>query len=88
MSRERSAHARGAASRFPKLQRSFSPRRGNPTLFVVGESETVLKHSRPMILDPLYSHPHESKRIDDPNVRETLKELAQLDGVSDPFAIL
>jgi diadenylate cyclase len=50
------------------------------TLFVVGDSETVLKHSRPMILDPLYGHPHESKRIDDPNVRETLKELAQLDG--------
>ena len=50
------------------------------TLFVVGDSEAVLKHSRPMILDPLYGHPHESKRIDDPNLRETLKELAQLDG--------
>jgi hypothetical protein len=50
------------------------------TLFVVGDSEGVLKHSRPMILDPLYGHPDESKRIDDPNLRETLKELAQLDG--------
>jgi DNA integrity scanning protein DisA with diadenylate cyclase activity len=50
------------------------------TLFVVGDSEAVLKHSRPMILDPLYGHSHESKRIDDPNLRETLKELAQLDG--------
>src|SRR4028119_1612572 len=50
------------------------------TLFVVGDSEEVLKHSRPMILDPLYGHPLESKRIDDPDVRETLKELAQLDG--------
>src|SRR3712207_4805404 len=50
------------------------------TLFVVGDSEVVLKHSRPMILDPLYGHPDESKRIDDPDVRETLKELAQLDG--------
>src|SRR5215210_1190413 len=50
------------------------------TLFVLGDSEVVLKHSRPMILDPLYGHPQESKRIDDPNVRETLKELAQLDG--------
>jgi DNA integrity scanning protein DisA with diadenylate cyclase activity len=50
------------------------------TLFVVGDSEAVLRHSRPMILDPLYGHPHESKRIDDPNLRETLKELAQLDG--------
>ena len=50
------------------------------TLFVVGDSEEVLKHSKPLILDPLYGHPDESKRIDDPGVRETLKELAQLDG--------
>src|ERR687893_1731380 len=50
------------------------------TLFVVGDSEEVLKHSKPLILDPLYGHPDESKRIDDPNVRETLKELALLDG--------
>src|SRR5918997_2670680 len=50
------------------------------TLFVVGDSEEVLKHSKPLILDPLHGHPDESKRIDDPDVRETLKELAQLDG--------
>src|ERR687894_1717101 len=61
------------------------------TLFVVGDSEEVLKHSKPLILDPLYGHPDESKRIDDPDVRETLKELAQLDGafvVSDEGVIL
>jgi diadenylate cyclase len=61
------------------------------TLFVVGDSEAVLERSRPMILDPLYGHPHESKRIEDPNLRETLKELAQLDGafvVSDEGVIL
>jgi diadenylate cyclase len=61
------------------------------TLFVVGDSEAVLKHSRPMILDPLYGHPDESKHIDDPDVRETLKELAQLDGafvVSDEGVVL
>jgi diadenylate cyclase len=50
------------------------------TLFVVGDSDEVLSRSRPMILDPLHGHPEESKRIDDPDVRETLKELAQLDG--------
>jgi diadenylate cyclase len=50
------------------------------TLFVVGDSEEVLNRSRPMILDPLLGHPDETKRIDDPDVRETLKELAQLDG--------
>ena len=50
------------------------------TLFVVGDSEEVLKHSKPLILDPLFGHPEERKHIDDPDVRETLKELAQLDG--------
>jgi len=61
------------------------------TLFVVGDSEAVLGRSRPMILDPLYGHPHGSKRIEDPDVRETLKELAQLDGafvVSDEGVVL
>jgi diadenylate cyclase len=61
------------------------------TLFVVSDSEVVLMLSRPMILDPLYGHPHQSKRIDDPDVRETLKELAQLDGafvVSDEGVVL
>jgi diadenylate cyclase len=61
------------------------------TLFVVGDSDEVLKRSRPMILDPLLGHADESKRIDDPDVRETLKELAQLDGafvVSDEGVVL
>jgi diadenylate cyclase len=50
------------------------------TLFVVGDSEEVLRRSRPLILDPLHGHPEEVKHIDDPDVRETIKELAQLDG--------
>ena len=61
------------------------------TLFVVGDSEEVLRHSRPLILDPLHGHPEHTKRIDDPDVRETLKELAQLDGafvVSDEGVVL
>jgi diadenylate cyclase len=61
------------------------------TLFVVGDSDAVLSNSRPMILDPLYGHPDEAKHIADPNVRETLKELAQLDGafvVSDSGVVL
>ena len=61
------------------------------TLFVVGDSEAVLENSRPLILDPLQGHPEEAKHIADPNVRETLKELAQLDGafvVSDAGVVL
>src|ERR671916_992492 len=61
------------------------------TLFVVGDTEEVLKRSRPLILDPLHGHPDEHKKLDDLNVRETLKELAQLDGafvVSDEGVVL
>ncbi len=50
------------------------------TLFTVGDEENVLRYSRPLILDPLYGHSPELKRIDDANMRETVKELAQLDG--------
>jgi diadenylate cyclase len=50
------------------------------TMFVVADSQEVLKHSRNLILDPLYGHPDELKKITDPDMRETVKELAQLDG--------
>jgi len=50
------------------------------TLFVVGDSGEVIKRSKPLILDPLHGHPDESKQIENPDMRETLKELAQLDG--------
>ena len=50
------------------------------TLFVVGDSGEVMKRSKPLILDPLHGHTDESKQIEDPDMRETIKELAQLDG--------
>lgn len=50
------------------------------TMFVVSDTAEVIKHSRNLILDPLQGHPDELKHIDDPDVRETIKELAQLDG--------
>lgn len=50
------------------------------TIFTVGDSDAVLAHSRLLILDPLAGHAAESKRIADPNLRGTIKELAQLDG--------
>lgn len=61
------------------------------TMFVVGDHEKVLGLSRNMILNPLLGHGSEKKRIDDPNMRETVKELAQLDGafvVSDPGVVV
>ena len=50
------------------------------TLFVVGDTDAVMQRSRSLILDPLVGHPDHLKRLGDPNMRETVKELAQLDG--------
>jgi DNA integrity scanning protein DisA with diadenylate cyclase activity len=50
------------------------------TLFVVGDVESVLERSRPLLLDPLYGHPTELLSVERPDLRETIKELAQLDG--------
>ena len=50
------------------------------TVFTVGDDEAVLARSRPMVLDPLLGHADEVKRLQNPDMRETAKELAQLDG--------
>jgi diadenylate cyclase len=50
------------------------------TMFVLGDSEQVLKRSTSLILDPLGCYGDHHKRLDDPNLRGTVKELAQLDG--------
>lgn len=50
------------------------------TLFTVGQADAVLAASRPLILDPLVGHAPERTHITDPDLRGTIKELAQLDG--------
>ncbi len=50
------------------------------TLFVVGDAESVLAQSRPLLLDPLHGHPRDLLHISRPEFRENVKELAQLDG--------
>jgi DNA integrity scanning protein DisA with diadenylate cyclase activity len=50
------------------------------TLFTVGDEEAVLRRSRCLILDPLAGHQASARHIDDPSLRETVKELAPLDG--------
>ena len=50
------------------------------TLFTFGDSDGVLAQSRPLILDPLAGHTDDTKHITQPNLRGTIKELAQLDG--------
>jgi diadenylate cyclase len=50
------------------------------TLFTVGFADAVIRNSRALILDPIAPHPREARHITDPNLRGTIKELAQLDG--------
>jgi DNA integrity scanning protein DisA with diadenylate cyclase activity len=50
------------------------------TLFTLGDEEAVLARSRSLILDPLSEHPESSRHIKNPDLRGTIKELAQLDG--------
>jgi diadenylate cyclase len=50
------------------------------TLFTLGQAEAVLAASRALILDPLAGHAPAQTHISDPDLRGTIKELAQLDG--------
>ena len=50
------------------------------TLFTVGKADEVLAASRALILDPLAGHAPARTHIADPDLRGTMKELAQLDG--------
>lgn len=57
-------------------------REGRPigTLFVLGDSETVLRHSRPAVLNPFEGHAEKDRNILDDALWETAKEFAQIDG--------
>lgn len=50
------------------------------TLFVLGDVEQTLQRPKPLILDPLLGHPGDMRHLGDANMRNTIKELAQLDG--------
>lgn len=57
-------------------------REGKPigTLFVVGDSRKVLSSSHPVGFDPVKGYNRKERNLDDPRVREGIKEIAQLDG--------
>lgn len=57
-------------------------REGKPvgTLFVVGDSRKVLASSHPTGYDPVKGYSRKERNLDDPRVREGIKEIAQLDG--------
>ena len=57
-------------------------REGRPVgaIFVLGDTDEVMKHVQQMILNPLEGHPRKRRNIVDPALEETVRELAALDG--------
>jgi DNA integrity scanning protein DisA with diadenylate cyclase activity len=57
-------------------------REGKPvgTMFVVGDHRRVLKHCHPVGFDPVRGYGRQDRNLDDPKVREGIKEIAQMDG--------
>lgn len=57
-------------------------REGKPvgTMFVVGDARKVMASSHPTGFDPVKGYSRKERSLDDPRVREGIKEIAQLDG--------
>ena len=51
-------------------------------LFVLGDSERVMEHSRPRIINPFHGHARQQRLVYPPENRQTLKQFAQLDGAT------
>jgi hypothetical protein len=63
-------------------QLAVEGREGRPVgaLFVVGDSERVLRQSRSLVLNPFQGHPESGRNVLDPALEETIKEFSALDG--------
>lgn len=63
-------------------QLAVEGREGRPVgaLFVVGDSDKVLVQSRLLVLNPFHGYPESERNILDPDVEETVKEFAAIDG--------
>jgi len=57
-------------------------REGRPVgcLFVVGDSEKVVKLTKPLVLNPFYGYKEEDRNILNPFMDETIKEFSSIDG--------
>lgn len=51
------------------------------TAFLVGDSEAILNKSKQLIMNPFSGHLIGERIITDPEIKETIKEISQLDGV-------
>lgn len=63
-------------------QLAVEGREGRPVgaLLVVGDSDRVLAQSRLLVLNPFHGYPESERNILDPDVEDTVKEFAAIDG--------
>jgi DNA integrity scanning protein DisA with diadenylate cyclase activity/mannitol/fructose-specific phosphotransferase system IIA component (Ntr-type) len=57
-------------------------REGKPigTMFILGDYDGVRKHAHQLIVNPFQGYPEDQRNILDPNLEETIKEYAKIDG--------
>jgi len=57
-------------------------REGKPvgTIFVIGDADRVLRHTKQLILNPFSGYREDALNILDPSLAETVKEFAAIDG--------
>jgi DNA integrity scanning protein DisA with diadenylate cyclase activity len=64
------------------LELANQGREGKPVgaIFVLGDHEKVLSLSSQLVFNPFHGHPEESLNINEPQMRESLKEFSSIDG--------
>jgi diadenylate cyclase len=64
------------------LELANEGREGKPvgSIFVLGDHEKVLSLSSQLVFNPFHGHPEEALNINEPQMRESLKEFSSIDG--------
>jgi len=64
------------------LELAYEGREGKPvgSTFVLGDHEKVLSLSSQLVFNPFQGHPEEALNLNEPQVKESLKEFSSIDG--------
>jgi diadenylate cyclase len=64
------------------LELAYEGREGKPvgSIFVLGDHEKVLSLSSQLVFNPFHGHPEDALNLNQPQVKESLKEFSSIDG--------
>lgn len=51
------------------------------TAFIIGDAANVMARSRQLVLNPFEGHSRDKRNLTDPDIKDNIKEFAQLDGI-------